>query len=490
MQKMKKLTSVILAMLLLLSAVFTQTATAAANRVKIKNMVYNASKKTVKVTWKKVKKSAGYQVVYGYKKNFKSAKKVLVKKAKATLKKMKSGKTLYVKVRSFKKKGKKKVYGKFSARKSLRLTKPEVQTTVNTEQTTTVKAPDTTVAPNNGTTTTTTQPNYVYETYPIKQALEHAVLNGRYAFDSQERLVFDWSGTSFTLNLKCGGDISASFSVNTGWGFVMVSVDGGEYTSVKLNWGNNFDSFSTIKLAENLPYGEHTITVVKQTEASQVPARIRDITFSGEFLEKPEDTRDMDMVFFGDSITSGVGIIPDAEATDYKGSMDPLRTYAALTANEFNARYELVSVGGWGLVTDTGGNTSGNLPQFLDYADFHKQIPMTYPNNDMDVAVCNLGQNDQCSATDFKAAANDFVDRLRAAYPNALIVFSSGMLGQKYIAQMQEIIAERAEAGDDNFLFVLMPFNNEGGQWGHPSAEGHRAAADVMIDAIKEKLGK
>lgn len=76
-----------------------------------------SGKKTVKVTWKKDKNASGYQVVYSYKKNFKSkVKKVYVKKNTKTSKvltKLKK-KKLYIKVRSYKTVNGKKVFGAYS----------------------------------------------------------------------------------------------------------------------------------------------------------------------------------------------------------------------------------------------------------------------------------------------------------------------------------------------------------------------------------------
>ena len=58
--------------------------------------------KKARISWKAVKGAAGYQVVYGTKKNFKKARKIFVKKGtikKVNVKKLKAGKKYYVKVR-------------------------------------------------------------------------------------------------------------------------------------------------------------------------------------------------------------------------------------------------------------------------------------------------------------------------------------------------------------------------------------------------------
>ncbi len=66
------------------------------------------------VTWKKVEGARGYQICYSASKKFSSKKQITVKKNKVLLKKLKSGKTYFLKVRAYTVNGKKKVYGKWS----------------------------------------------------------------------------------------------------------------------------------------------------------------------------------------------------------------------------------------------------------------------------------------------------------------------------------------------------------------------------------------
>lgn len=77
--------------------------------------VKNNKKNSAKITFKKVSGAKSYEVVYAQDKKFKKAKKLIVKKTTATIKKLKKGKTYYVRVRAFKYDGSKnKIYGKYS----------------------------------------------------------------------------------------------------------------------------------------------------------------------------------------------------------------------------------------------------------------------------------------------------------------------------------------------------------------------------------------
>ena len=113
-----RLIAIILSAILLIATTFIG-ATAAPKRVTIKSLTVGKTAKTVKVTIKKFKGAKGYQIRYGYKKNLKGAKVSFVKKRTVTLKKLKKGKTLYVKVRAKLKNG----YSKYSAVKKVKLQK-------------------------------------------------------------------------------------------------------------------------------------------------------------------------------------------------------------------------------------------------------------------------------------------------------------------------------------------------------------------------------
>lgn len=82
-----------------------------------KPKVTNSAKKTLKVTWKKVKGVSGYEVYRSTKKNgtYKLVKSLKGEsKVSYTNKKLKKGKTYYYKVRAYKQVGNEKFYGDFS----------------------------------------------------------------------------------------------------------------------------------------------------------------------------------------------------------------------------------------------------------------------------------------------------------------------------------------------------------------------------------------
>lgn len=83
----------------------------------------NKKKKTVSISWSKVPNANGYQIQYANNKKFKGKKSKLVNKQKITIKKLKKKKTYYFRVRAYTLDGKKKIYGKWSTVKKVKIKK-------------------------------------------------------------------------------------------------------------------------------------------------------------------------------------------------------------------------------------------------------------------------------------------------------------------------------------------------------------------------------
>lgn len=95
------------------------------NNKKVKVASAKAGKKSVKVTWKKVKGIKGYQIQYSTNKKFKKGNKTITvkstKSTSATIKKLKSKKKYYVRMRTYKIVNGKKVYSAWSKAKSVKV---------------------------------------------------------------------------------------------------------------------------------------------------------------------------------------------------------------------------------------------------------------------------------------------------------------------------------------------------------------------------------
>lgn len=124
--KMKKITSILLSIIMIYSVCFPITAFAAAlPTVGISSL--SVKKNTVTVKWKKKSKIMGYQIQYSTDSKFKKNKKsIKIKKAKITSKKisnLKESKKYYFRIRTYKSSNKKTRYSKWSKVKSIKTPK-------------------------------------------------------------------------------------------------------------------------------------------------------------------------------------------------------------------------------------------------------------------------------------------------------------------------------------------------------------------------------
>lgn len=87
----------------------------------VKNTKVKAKKKAMVVKFKKASKAKKYEVQYSLKKNFKGSKVKTTSKSSITIKKLKSKKTYYVRVRGYFMNGKTKIYGPYSVRKTVKV---------------------------------------------------------------------------------------------------------------------------------------------------------------------------------------------------------------------------------------------------------------------------------------------------------------------------------------------------------------------------------
>ena len=89
---------------------------------KVKGLsVKSTSKRKMFVKFAKIKNVKGYQISYSTNKTFKKAKKVTVSSNSKTIKKLKSKKMYYVRVRAIRKNKQKTLYGAWSAKKKVKI---------------------------------------------------------------------------------------------------------------------------------------------------------------------------------------------------------------------------------------------------------------------------------------------------------------------------------------------------------------------------------
>jgi lysophospholipase L1-like esterase len=523
----KRLLAVLLSALLLAPA--CMVASAASRAPKITKIKVLSNAKSAKVSWKKVRKAKSYQIKYGYTKKTKLTK--TSKKTYITLKKLKAGKTLYVKVRA--KVGKK--FGKYSAIKSVKLKvkKAPVKTTAaptttapttapitaapttavpttaaptTTEAPTATAAPTTTEAPDATTAPTTTeaptettkpQVSESAVTYTLDTLKDSLRPLGRTYWDGK-MLKSDFVNSGFEVGMQCKGNIKVAATVagNTN-GMIGVIID------------EDFDNMYYIKsttaavseiIPSNLEEGYHKIRVVKLNECDGQTNAVffKSLTVDGTPSTKPAE-KELKIEVYGDSITCGYGVLSPSRSSDgtpFGYYQDGMSTYAQKTAEALNADINFVSRSGIGL--EYGYSSKTNVMSAL----WDKLAPKSnaaavwdFSEYTPDVVLINLGTNDtsminngtnKTTADSVKQSALTLLGNIRSKYPEAKIVWIEGMMGNYAQAYHDGITAAISETPGAYHTYI--PGGNSGLDW-HPNAAEHTAAAKSLTAYLKNLLG-
>ena len=246
---------------------------------------------------------------------------------------------------------------------------------------------------------------------------------------------------------------------------------------------------------------EHTLRVVKITEAGMSYAAFTELDLEGELLPVPEDTRQK-ALFIGDSITCGYGVLgePDSEYTirDEDGEM----SYAAILAKSMNWNAEWVSVSGHGMFVEYTGDPENILPREFPYTYWFidKETREDYSRFQPDYIIVNLGTNDSGPLAEnsmilggFRARYESFLYTLRIAFPKAKIVCVLGTLAPGVFPYVQEAIDRAKATGLTEVYGLELPYHDvehDGMASGHPSPVTHQKDAKRIEDFIRNVVMK
>ena len=254
---------------------------------------------------------------------------------------------------------------------------------------------------------------------------------------------------------------------------------------------------------------EVTISLVKLSESPMSTIAITDIKVEGSAI-KPTANKDKLIEFIGDSITCGYGA--DAPGRNKKFSTnteDVTKAYAYKTALALDADYSMVSFSGYGIISGYSNGekkeTTQQVPKYytkLGHSwaandDFKPaQIEWDFGKRQPDIIVINLGTNDDSYTKNIKerqeeysTAYTEFLKTVRAKNPDAKIVCTLGIMGDRLFEYVQKAVDDyTAETGDSNIS--TMKFDEQlsadgySADW-HPSIKTHDKASKKLTDYLK-----
>ena len=264
------------------------------------------------------------------------------------------------------------------------------------------------------------------------------------------------------------------------------------------------------------------------SEDDKCKVLVKGIKFDGELLDPPLYERRIE--FIGDSITSGEGTYGALPDVDWLAMyMSASKNYATMTANALNAKFQILSQGGWGVCSGWDNDIRHNIPSVYEKVcglaggkmneEMGTQEEYDFSFNP-DAIVVNLGTND---ATGFNQppftnpdtgeatklylnedgshnredilkienAIVDFLCMLRKHNKKAHIVWCYGMLGYDLSNGITEAINKyRSDYNDHNVAYLQLPNTTMErlGAHMHPGVKSHEIASEVLVDYLKNKL--
>lgn len=294
-------------------------------------------------------------------------------------------------------------------------------------------------------------------------------------------------GQSLSVSLSCA-ESESDYTA-----YVRAFIDGAEDQTFTVG------AIKTYQTPESLDYGEHTVRLVRLTEAHNASLLIQDATVrSGDnakgaaFLEaEPAPVRKIE--FIGDSITAGFGNT-GTSGRYVSAEQDGLKTYAALLAEHFDAEGHFVAISGRGVYVNNGGSKDGTLSEVFTYASPVTQRVWDTQQWQPDLVVINAGTNDVtggASSAQLKEAAVTLLQQVHAAYPKAKILWTYGMMRQNLSQSLSDAVETfRQESGADVRFALMQPASGqELGAVGHPNEAAHRRFADALIPEITALTG-
>ena len=353
-------------------------------------------------------------------------------------------------------------------------------TTERTDQTTMDKTPVTT--PEEKPNTPIKPLELVANTYHLCNNRENFKRYGRMT-EHKDGLTCDFTASGIEFYGILQGDVILSLSCSADTYFT-VFID-------NVRQEERFYATSTTEqlcIASFAEAGEHTVRVLKQTEAQWSLCVLKNVSVTGFLYPAPAE-REFLIEFIGDSITSGYGNLGDP-STPVAGialMQDGTQAFAFLTAESLDVDHNMVSCSGIGIAK---GWTAINELDFYQRDCYYRDPDARYHGSvrSPDLIVINLGTNDQdrgCEEQAFKSGMRKLLTYIREQYPDVPIIWMYNMMTYGCFTWARPIIAEFGGEGAGIYTLQLTP--NKLGAGNHPSLEAHYAASEQLTAFIKEK---
>lgn len=328
-------------------------------------------------------------------------------------------------------------------------------------------------------------------TSPVRVSGRSGITNGN--------PVLYWPGASVearfegtSLGVKLNGQN------NTRTNYYQLIIDGSNAAPIRIAVPKGSKIYPVIS---NLTDTVHDVQLFRLTEGDLGSTEFQGFVLdAGKALQPPPAAPELKIEFYGDSITTGLGIeASDTDSDMNRDFQNNYLAYSALTARNLGAEFRCIAVQGVGVFV---GWQSYIMPQIWNRLapPPAAATPWAFSNWTPNIVVVNLFQNDKArleTLTPIPTEAQiiqyytNFIGGIRAVYPNAHIVCALGGMdataeGSPWPGYIHQAVVQMA---DGNMSECIFPYI--GGDR-HPRIVHHQAMADQLtahIRSVMERSG-
>ena len=251
------------------------------------------------------------------------------------------------------------------------------------------------------------------------------------------------------------------------------------------------EAFERYTLCEGLPYGEHTIKVLKTDDPLVSSWLVRGYETDGELLPAPE-RKTLKIEAYGDSITSGGdSLIGDGPSYDVvPGTGHGAATYATYAAQDLGAEVNVFSRSGICLYAANSADTINVVEKIYKNVSPLNANPWDLQRYVPDIVIIGLGTNDelgnQFSVSGFAAALRRMITGLSEAYgKDTTYVCVYGYMNKNNDVE-NAIASVKTTMNAEGYSVHSLKFQKAVN--GHPSVAEHRAGG-YQLSALLRELG-
>ncbi len=339
----------------------------------------------------------------------------------------------------------------------------------------------------------------------VSPSNDNIQFQGRTDHTHPDSVLIYWPGSQITFKFK-GTGAKAALVDEKGENYFHVIVDGKPEKVLQLAQGD-----SLYQLAENLKDTVHILSLYKRTEAHEGGTAFTKLWLTGKStLLPPPEKPDLKILFYGNSITSGMGNEDTSRIyNDSSFFKNNYLAYGAITARNLDAQYQSISLSGIGITISWFDLIMPEVFNRINPLDSTSIYDMQEYNPD--IVVINLFQNDSwlINRPDHEQFLRRFPDgekpgrneliqaylnfsrTLMAHYPNAHFIFALGSMdATREASEWPGIVTESVQelkqlTRNEKLHTVYFPYTRTPA---HPVVKEHKAMAELLTTYILENI--